>query len=283
MKLKPFAPFACRLTGMISLSLISLGSAQDAAKEAPAAKAPAKEAPAKEEPPAPKLSPEEIKKNASMALGLRAGGDFARQFSQFGVELSDLDMKAFLEGFAVAYDQKDLPIKEELLGQGMQAFGKQIEEREKKLAEVNKAAGEKFLAENGKRKGVTTTDSGMQYEVIKKGGEKKYEEPKAQGAPSKLFRVHYRGTLIDGTEFDASPEGEAVPMTLQVVPGFREALTSMPVGAKWKLFLAPELAYGERRASAKIAPNSTLIFELELVSIEDAPQRPQMPFQIPGQ
>ena len=119
--------------------------------------------------------------------------------------------------------------------------------------------------------------------VIKKGGDQKYEEPKGENAPQKLFKVHYRGTLIDGTEFDASPEGEPIPMTLQVVPGFREALTTMPVGAKWKLFLSPELAYGERRASAQIEPNSTLIFELELVAIEDAPQRPQLPFQIPGQ
>ena len=95
--------------------------------------------------------------------------------------------------------------------------------------------------------------------------------------------MNYKGTLIDGKEFDASPAGEPVPMTLQVVPGFKEALTTMPVGAKWKVYLPSELAYGEERRSAEIAPNSALIFELELVDIKDAPAAPEggMPFPMP--
>ena len=87
----------------------------------------------------------------------------------------------------------------------------------------------------------------MQYEVLKQGGEQKYVAP-ADGAADNgtRFMVNYRGTLIDGTEFDKSPEGQAFPMTLQVIPGFQEALTSMTVGSKWKIFLPANLAYGAR-------------------------------------
>jgi FKBP-type peptidyl-prolyl cis-trans isomerase len=156
-----------------------------------------------------------------------------------------------------------------------------LQEREKKLAEENLAVGAKFLETNGKREGVITTKSGLQYEVINKGGDKKYEAPKDGKEDNKQFMVNYKGTLIDGKEFDASPAGEPVPMTLQVVEGFKEALTTMPIGAKWKLFLPSKLAYGEERRSADIGPNSTLIFELELVSIEDAPAEQGMPFPMP--
>ena len=139
------------------------------------------------------------------------------------------------------------------------------------------------MEENGKRKEVVTTKSGLQYEVIAPGGDKKYVAPAPKldkdGKPeeaqdNKQFMVNYRGTLINGTEFDKSPEGQTVPMTLQVVPGFKEALTTMPIGAKWKLFIPAALAYGEQRRSAELGPNSTLIFDLELVSIDDAPAAP---------
>jgi len=159
-----------------------------------------------------------------------------------------------------------------------------MEKREKDLAAKNLEAGKKFLEENGKRKEVTTTKSGLQYEVLAKGGDKKYEAPKDGKEDSKQFLVNYRGTLIDGTEFDKSPAGQPVPMTLQVIPGFKEAITTMPIGAKWKLFIPAALAYGEQRGSAQLGPNSTLIFELELVSIEDAPQQPSgFPMPTPGQ
>jgi FKBP-type peptidyl-prolyl cis-trans isomerase len=97
--------------------------------------------------------------------------------------------------------------------------------------------------------------------------------------------VNYKGTLIDGTEFDASPEGAPAAMSLSVIDGFKEALSIMPVGAKWKLFIPSKLAYGEERRSADIAPNSTLIFELELVEIKDAAPAPAgggFPLPIPG-
>jgi len=172
-------------------------------------------------------------------------------------------------------------LDEARLQAAMEALGTMLQEREKKLSEENLAAGAKFLETNGKRKGVITTKSGLQYEVLKKGGDKKYEAPKDGKDANKQFMVNYKGTLIDGKEFDASPAGQPVPMTLEVVEGFKEALTTMPIGSKWKLFLPAKLAYGEQRRSADIGPNSTLIFELELVSIEDAPAEQGMPFQLP--
>ncbi|RYZ14619.1 MAG: FKBP-type peptidyl-prolyl cis-trans isomerase, partial [Myxococcaceae bacterium] len=167
----------------------------------------------------------------------------------------------------------------------MEALGELLQGREKESAAKNLEAGKKFLEENGKRKEVTTTKSGLQYEVLAKGGEEKYVAPKEGEEDNKQFLVNYKGSLIDGTEFDASPAGETVPMTLGVIDGFKEALTTMPVGAKWKLFIPSELAYGEQRQGADIAPNSVLIFELELVKIEDAPAAPAggFPVPIPGQ
>jgi FKBP-type peptidyl-prolyl cis-trans isomerase len=130
----------------------------------------------------------------------------------------------------------------------------------------NKEAGQKFLADNGKRAGVTTTASGLQYEVIKTGTGPK---PKAENT----VKVHYHGTTIDGTVFDSSVErGEPVTFGLgQVIKGWTEALQLMPVGSKWKIYIPSELGYGEQAAGPKIKPNSVLIFEVELISIEPTP------------
>ena len=139
---------------------------------------------------------------------------------------------------------------------------------EEKYAD-NKAAGEKFLAENKGKEGVVTTESGLQYKIIKEG----------KGAiPTKTdkVKVHYKGTLIDGTEFDSSysrkdKDGNPQPATFranQVIKGWTEALTIMPVGSKWELYIPQELAYGSRETGAHIKPFSTLIFEVELLGIE---------------
>lgn len=270
MNIRPILPLAARLLVFIALISPSIGLAQEEVRAQPAAPAP--------------VDPAVAKKHYSYGLGHRTGNDFARQFGRFGVTMSDLEMEQFVKGFVDAFQGDDFAYSEEQLGAAMEQLGNQLQKREQDLAASNLAAGKKFLEENGKREGVVTTDSGLQYQVMAKGGDQIYVAPKEgeQAAP-KQFKVHYKGTLMDGTEFDASPEGEPVTMNLQVVPGFREALTTMPVGAKWRLFLAPDLAYGEQRASAKIGPNSTLIFELELVSIEDAPQPQGLPLQLPGQ
>jgi FKBP-type peptidyl-prolyl cis-trans isomerase len=127
----------------------------------------------------------------------------------------------------------------------------------------NKEFGQRFLANNGKRAGVTTTASGLQYEVIKTG-----TGPKP--AAENTVKVHYHGTLIDGTVFDSSvARGEPVTFALgQVIKGWTEALLLMPVGSKWKIYIPSELGYGEQAAGPKIKPNSVLIFEVELISIE---------------
>ena len=132
---------------------------------------------------------------------------------------------------------------------------------EEKYAD-NKAAGEKFLAENKAKEGVKTTESGLQYKVITEG---KGEIP----ADTCKVKVNYKGTLIDGTEFDSSYKRNE-PATFranQVIKGWTEALTMMPVGSKWELYIPQELAYGSRE-SGQIKPFSTLIFEVELLSIE---------------
>jgi FKBP-type peptidyl-prolyl cis-trans isomerase len=230
----------------------------------------------------PVLDPAVIKTDSSYALGYRTGGSFAQQFGRFGVTVGDLDTENFLKGFLAAFQGEKPGLEEAKLQAAMQALGDLLQAREKESATANLEKGKKFLEGNGKRPEVTTTKSGLQYEVLAKGGEEKYVAPKEGATDNKEFLVNYKGTLIDGKEFDASPAGKPVPMTLQVVPGFKEALTTMPVGAKWKLFIPSALAYGEERKSAELAPNSVLVFELELVKIQDAPPQQQMPFQMPG-
>lgn len=251
-------------TAVIAISASGFIMAQDAAVEAPKAA--------------------DIKPDSSYAVGYSAGSAFAENFGVHGVALSDFDMEIFMKGFTAAAQGKKPEIEAEKLQAAMMALSEFIKAREESLAQENLKAGTEFLEKNGKRDGVTTNKSGLQYEILVKGGDQKYIAP-TDGAPAnKLFMVNYKGTKIDGTQFDSSPEGQPVEMSLQVVEGFREALTSMPVGAKWKLFIPSSMAYGERRASVDIGPNTTLIFELELVEIKDAPPQPAFPegFQIPG-
>lgn len=264
---------------------LALGLAATTSAQTPAAVAPKQEAttPAVEVPAKPKLDPAVVRADSSYALGFRTGGGFTQQFGKFGVGPEDLEMDQFIKGFTAAIKGGKPELEEAKLQAAMESLGEMLQGREKVAATANLEAGKKFLAQNGKRDGVTTTKSGLQYEVLAKGGSEKYVAPKEGAEDAKQFLVNYKGTLIDGKEFDASPAGEPVPMTLQVVPGFKEALTTMPVGAKWKLFMPSELAYGEERRSAEIAPNSVLIFELELVKIQDAPAAPEggMPFPMP--
>jgi len=268
------------IPGALALSLAATISAQTPAASPAKSEAttPAIEVPAK-----PKLDPAVIKTDSSYALGYRTGSTFSQQFGRFGVGADDIQQESFIKGFMVAVKGDKPELEEAKLQAAMQALGDLLQAREKETGAANLEAGKKFLEENGKREGVTTTKSGLQYEVLAKGGEEKYVVPKDAAKDNKQFMVHYKGTLISGKQFDASPEGEPVPMTLQVVDGFKEALTTMPVGAKWKLFLPSNIAYGAERRSADIGPNSTLIFELELVKIQDAPAAPEggMPFPMP--
>jgi FKBP-type peptidyl-prolyl cis-trans isomerase FklB len=147
--------------------------------------------------------------------------------------------------------------------EAQQVLGKFFSELEAKIAGEAKAAGEAFLAENAKREGVKVTESGLQYEVLEaRIGQK----PKA----TDKVRVHYEGTLIDGTVFDSSyKRGESITFGLnQVIKGWTEGLQLMSIGSKYKLYLPYQLAYGERGAGANIPPYAALIFTVELLGIE---------------
>ena len=130
--------------------------------------------------------------------------------------------------------------------------------------EANKAAGQQFLAANKSKEGVVALPSGLQYKILKEG-----TGPKPTSTDTVV--CNYRGTLIDGTEFDSSyKRGEPATFPVNgVIKGWTEALQLMPVGSKWQLYIPSDLAYGERGAGADIAPNSTLIFDVELLSIKD--------------
>lgn len=169
-------------------------------------------------------------------------------------------LAGFIDGVNKNYKLMTLESSTEYTQKSMEA----IKERftAEKYAD-NKAAGEKFLAENKTKEGVQTTPSGLQYKVITEG----------KGAiPTKdsSVKVHYKGTLIDGTEFDSSYSRNepAVFRANQVIKGWTEALTMMPVGSKWELYIPQELAYGARQTGGQIQPYSTLVFEVELLSIE---------------
>jgi len=180
----------------------------------------------------------------------------------------DVDPDILARGLKDGLSGGKPPLSEQEIRETMTAFQKEVkakqEELIKKLAEKNKREGETFLAENKKKEGVQTLPSGVQYKVIKAGA-----GPKPQLTDT--VTTHYRGTLIDGREFDSSYR-RGKPATFQVkgiIPGWTEALQLMEVGAKWQLFIPSSLAYGEGGAGREIGPNATLIFEVELISIQE--------------
>jgi len=154
-------------------------------------------------------------------------------------------------------------IQETMAAFQKEAMAKQAE-LAKKLGEKNKREGEAFLVKNKEKEGVKTLPSGLQYVVIKAGTGKK---PNINDSVT----THYRGTLIDGTEFDSSyRRGQPVTFPVSgVIAGWTEALQLMEEGAKWQLFIPPNLAYGEQGKGGVIGPNATLIFEIELISIQE--------------
>jgi len=258
------------LTGFVGMSTLSAQTPTPGAPPAIPGAPPAA--------PLPTLTPAEVKEISSFVLGFQQG----QQLGGNGLVSEDVDTAQLVKGFLEGLQGNPPSVPEPKLRAAMQALGQSVQARASKKGEANLAAGEAFLAKNAKVEGITTTASGLQYQVLNKGGDKKYVAPPAgtQDTGTK-FLVNYRGTLIDGSEFDKSPAGKPFPMTLQVIPGFKEALTTMPVGSKWKLFIPSKLGYGPRAAGPKIGPNSALIFELELVEIQAAPPAPA-PVPVPA-
>ena len=196
----------------------------------------------------------------SYALGIGIG----RQLSQMGV--ADLNIDDFAQAIkdVIAGDLKLGDAEAQQIVQ--EFFAKQEEKQKAEAAEKGKAAkqdGEKFLAENGKKEGVITTASGLQYQVLREGNG---QSPKA----TDTVECHYEGTLIDGTKFDSSYDrGQTATFPLnQVIAGWTEGLQLMKEGGKYRFFIPYELGYGERGAGASIPPFSTLVFDVELVSVK---------------
>jgi len=201
------------------------------------------------------------KDKVSYSIGIAMGKNFKMQFIDIDPDILAKGIKdAFIGGKTLMTDQE--------MNETMTAYQKELaakrEELLKKLGEKNKTEGETFLAENKKKEGVKTLESGLQYKVIQAGSGKK-------PALSDTVTTHYRGTLIDGTEFDSSyRRGQPATFPVgSVIPGWKEALQLMEVGAKWQLFVPSNLAYGERAAGPNIGPYAALIFEVELISIEE--------------
>ncbi|WP_339512961.1 FKBP-type peptidyl-prolyl cis-trans isomerase [Pseudomonas sp. RL_15y_Pfl2_60] len=195
---------------------------------------------------------------ASYGIGLNMG----RSLAQEGMD--DLDSKAVAQGIEDAIGKKEQRLKDEELVEAFASLQKRSEERLAKLSDESKAAGKKFLEENGKRDGVVTTDSGLQYEIVKKADG-------AQPKPTDIVTVHYEGKLTDGTVFDSSIErGSPIDLPVNgVIPGWVEGLQLMHVGEKIKLYIPSDLAYGAQSPSPAIPANSVLVFDLELIGIKD--------------
>ena len=176
----------------------------------------------------------------------------------------DIDQAALARGIKDALSGGKSSLTDEEIRQTMTAFQKEMMAKSQALGEKNKKEGEAFLAGNKKKQGVITLPSGLQYKVISAGKGKK---PK----PTDTVTVQYRGTLIDGTEFDSSyRRGQPATFPVNgVIPGWTEALGLMQEGAKWQIFVPSNLAYGEKGTGGQIGPNATLVFEVELISIQE--------------
>lgn len=199
---------------------------------------------------------------ASYGIGLNMG----RQFRQQEVEI---DVDVLIEGLRAGVAGDEARFTDPQIQAAMQALQQEVmaaqSEKFAALAATNAEEGAAFLETNGAREGVTTTASGLQYEVLQAADG-------AKPTTSERVKVHYRGTLIDGTQFDSSYDrGEPAVFGLQgIIPGWVEALQLMGVGSKWKLYIPSELGYGAKGSGPTIGPNATLVFEVELLEVVPA-------------
>jgi FKBP-type peptidyl-prolyl cis-trans isomerase FklB len=214
--------------------------------------------------------PTASKADKSYAMGINIGRSIA------GDEL-DIDMEEVIRGLTDGLDGKKSRLSDKQLSNAMIALQVEVRNRAmakaKKQGEEAKEAGDAFLAANKKKEGVITLPSGLQYKVLRAG---KGKSPKK----TDTVNTHYHGTLIDGTVFDSSVERKQ-PISFRVdgvIAGWTEALQKMKVGDKWQLVIPPKLAYGERGTpDGAIGPNNVLVFEVELLDIEDAPEKEPAP------
>ena len=203
----------------------------------------------------------EQKEKVSYSIGVSIGKSMKRDAIDVNPDLVVQGIKDALSGGKILLTDEEMVATFTALQQDLAA--KQTEAR-KALAEKNLKEGEKFLAENAKKEGVVTQPSGLQYKIITDGTGKKAKL-------TDTVTVHYRGTMIDGTEFDSSyKRNEPATFQLQgVIPGWTEGVSLMKVGSKWQLFIPSKLAYGEEGAGDVIGPNATLIFDVELLDAKN--------------
>ena len=232
---------------------------------APTAKAPVKKTAtaAKSTAPAPlKTRKEKFSYALGMDIGTQVGGSLKKQSVEVDWNLTAEGLKDAMSGGKTRMTQEEAKA---VLDEVQAEVRKEQQEKMQQAAATNKAEGEKFLAANKTKEGVVTLPSGLQYKILKAG-----DGPKPTASDQVV--CNYRGTLINGTEFDSSYK-RGQPATFgvgQVIKGWTEALQLMPVGSKWQLFIPSNLAYGERgEPRGGIEPNATLIFEVELLSIVD--------------
>jgi len=201
--------------------------------------------------------------NEAQKISYALGNDIGQKLKGFEFEL---DLAILQKAIEHSYKGIEGPLTDKEAAEILQNFFKEMQakqqEKRNEMGEKNKKAGEEFLAQNKEKKGVKVTDSGLQYEVVTEG---KGGKP----AATDKVKVHYKGTLIDGTEFDSSySRNQPAEFKLNgVIRGWTEGVQLMTVGSKYKFYVPANLAYGERGAGAKIAPNATLIFEIELLDI----------------
>ena len=198
----------------------------------------------------------ELKEKISYIIGR----DMASNLKKQGI---DIEAEPFIRGMKEAMEGKPSVLSQEEVQQAMMALQEEMAQKQDASGSDNKRAGEEFLADNQNKEGVKTLPSGLQYQVLQEGSGK---------SPSKTDTVttHYHGTLIDGTVFDSSYQRNE-PATFPVngvIAGWTEALQMMKEGAKWRLFIPANLAYGAQGAGSDIGPHSTLIFDVELLSVK---------------
>ena len=266
--------------------MMLLGSVQ--AQQTPAAKteqAPAAKAqpatPAKPKAPAPKAGAAKTaaaksaattalktpKDKFSYALGMNLGASLHKQSVDVDPNIVAQGLRAALAGGKTLLTQEEA---QAALTEVQNELRKKQQEKMQVAGEANKKEGEAFLASNKAKEGVVTLPSGLEYKILKEG-----TGPKPTASDSVV--CNYRGTLINGTEFDSSyKRGQPATFPVNgVIKGWTEALQLMPVGSKWQLFVPSSLAYAERGAGGDIGPNATLIFEVELLSIQEKPKTDQ--------
>jgi len=268
---------------ILAAGIMLLGNAQ--AQQTPAAKT--EQAPAEKAPPAPAVKPKAPaaktsaaktpatktaaapflktpKDKFSYALGMNLGASLHKQSVEVDPAMVAQGLRAALAGGKTLMTQEEA---QAALMEVQNELRKKQQEKMQVAGEANKKEGEAFLAGNKGKEGVVTLPSGLEYKILKAG-----TGPKPTASDSVV--CNYRGTLINGTEFDSSyKRGQPATFPVNgVIKGWTEALQLMPVGSKWQLFIPSSLAYAERGAGGEIGPNATLIFEVELLSIQDKPK-----------